>query len=224
MTHSSCKLQITKSFHCCSGPLQKTLNSKTYATCKDKAPSLEMCIIFYFYSSLSFPKFCFNPYFNRKLGFIWLCCCVVVPNWNIAKLLLSPRTIFNWNFWSSALLSLSLCQPPPHILFGGHHQLLQFVVEVVTRLFEPRRGGDFCVHARLCCFRHVECWATALWHEIWYLSALGGWLGRFPDPGHPCSTHGNLSQQPRHSPVSTLYCLPCALQGAGASLGHLSLV
>ena len=130
MTHFSCKLQITKSFHCSGpGPLQETLNL-TLQSSEDKAPSLEMCIIFYSYSSLSFPNFCFNPYFNLKLGFIWLCCCVVVPNWNIAKLLLSPRTIFNWNFWSSALLSL--CQPPPHILFRGHHQLLQFVLEIMT--------------------------------------------------------------------------------------------
>ena len=180
-----------------------------------------MCIKFYSYSSLSFPKFCFNPYFNRKLGFIWLCCCVVVPNWNIAKLLLSPRTIFNWNFWSSAL-SLSL-SASAHVLFGGHHQLLQFVVEVVikeawrqlncsTRLDHLSLGE---VVDRLCCFSRVECWATALWHEIWYLSAAGGWLGRFPDPAHPCSTHGNL--QPAgdtlRSPHSIVYPVLCRVQG-----------
>ena len=50
-----------------------------------------------------------------------------------------------------------------------------------------------------------------------------GWEGSLTR-ATPAAHMGTTAQQPRHSPVSTLYCLPCALQGAGASLGHLSLV
>ena len=51
----------------------------------------------------------------------------------------------------------------------------------------------------------------------------GRLVGKVPWPGPPLQHTWEPPASRRHSPLSALYCLPCALQGAGASLGHLSV-
>ena len=122
-------------------------------------------------------------------------------------------------------LSLSL-SASAHVLFGGHHQLLQFVVEVVikeawrqlncsTRLDHlslGEVGGYFCVRARVGCVVSVVLSVEPPRYDMRYdicQRRAAGWEGSLTRPT-PAAHMGTSSQQETLSALRTLLSTLCS--------------
>ena len=235
MTHFSFKLQITKSFHC-SGPLQETLNLTLLVRTKHH---YYKCVSYFISIHLSHSQSFVSIHISTESWVLFDFVVVLLFQIEILQSYFFHREQFLIETFDQALsLSLSVCVSLRHILCSevtisfcslfwrswlrlwklGNNQIRPWSTDHLS-LGEVENSVS-----TPCCVVSVMLSVEPPRYDMRYdiCQRRAGWEGSLTRATP--AAHMGTTASSRDTLQSTHYYLPCALQGAGASLGHLSLV